>query len=221
MEISRIIEAMIFVADTPLKAPQIIEVFDHEDFVEMAVTLESVEEALSFLLEKYKAEQFPFELKKIDGGYQFFTKTEFYPWLRQAALLRNQKKLSRSALETVAIIAYRQPITRPEIEFIRGVNCDYALQKLLDRKLIDISGRSDAPGRPLLYNTSDFFMEYFGINEIADLPKLQEFDINESEFQQQFKVYLEDKDDLEGLIEEGRITNKQNHLDQEGQGEEE
>ncbi|HHG84861.1 MAG TPA: SMC-Scp complex subunit ScpB, partial [Bacteroidetes bacterium] len=86
-------------------------------------------------------------------------------------------------------IAYRQPITKSEIEFIRGVNCDYTVRSLLDKNLIDILGRSDAPGRPLLYGTSSYFMEYFGINEIKDLPKIEEIKVNEAEFQAQFKLF--------------------------------
>ena len=100
-------------------------------------------------------------------------------------MLRNQKKLSRAALETLSIIAYRQPITRPEIEFIRGVNCDYAIQKLLEKKLIDIAGRADAPGRPLLYQTSPFFMEYFGINDLKDLPTPKDFSQEENSIGQE------------------------------------
>ena len=122
------------------------------------------------------ADRYPFEIKKVGGGYQFFTKKRFHSFVKKATLSKNQKRLTRSALETLSIIAYRQPITKAEMEFIRGVNCDYAVQKLLDKKLVSIVGRSEAPGRPLLYSTSPFFMQYFGLGDIGDLPKLKEFE---------------------------------------------
>lgn len=203
----RIIESLIFVSDIPVKPASILEVFQGEAFQEIALEKEQLDTILDGLEEKYGSEDFPFELKKIDGGYQFFSKQEYFPFLRHAALLKNRRKLTRTTLETLSIIAYRQPVTRTEVEFVRGVNCDYAIQKLLEKKLIKIKGRADAPGRPLLYVTSPFFMEYFGINDISDMPKLEEFSIDEDEFQEQFKVYIEEKDDLEGVLIDGAESN--------------
>jgi len=210
MSPDRIIEAMVFVSENPVKPADIAEVFQHEEFQEIGIDEIRAAEILEGLVGKFQSEDYPFELKKIDKGYQFFTKKEYFPYLKHAILLKNQKKLSRAALETLSIIAYRQPVTKPEIEFVRGVNCDYAVNKLLDKGLIEICGRSDAPGRPLLYETSGFFMEYFGLNEISDLPKLQEFSIDEGEFQEQFKVYMEEKDDLMEAVEEGKQRAKEN-----------
>lgn len=140
-----------------------------------SVTMEEVEAALADLLLKYQDIRYPFEIRKVAGGYQFYTKRQYYPYVRKAVVNKNQRRLSRAALETLSIVAYRQPITKAEVEFIRGVNCDYAIQKLLEKNLVSITGRADAPGRPLLYSTSPFFMEYFGISDISDLPKLKEF----------------------------------------------
>ncbi|MEM7037436.1 MAG: SMC-Scp complex subunit ScpB, partial [Bacteroidota bacterium] len=201
MEISNIIEALIFAAEGPLKPDQILEVFQHESFEGPDFEAEKVDEALLVLKEKYESDAYVFELRQIDGGYQFYTKRPFYPYLRHAALLKNKKKLSRASLETLSIIAYRQPITKTEIEFIRGVNCDYAVRKLLDKKLVEIRGRSEAPGRPLLYGTSTYFMEYFGINSTKDLPKLEEIKVDEQEFQEQFKVYLKESEGDDNVIE--------------------
>ncbi|MGB1130720.1 MAG: SMC-Scp complex subunit ScpB, partial [Haloferula sp.] len=103
-----------------------------------------------------------------------YTKREYFPYIRHAALVNNQKKLSRASMETLAIIAYRQPITKSAIEAVRGVSCDGMLQKLLDRELVRIGGRAELPGRPLLYETTEIFYEHFGIRSIDDLPNSEE-----------------------------------------------
>jgi len=97
------------------------------------------------------------------------------------ANVNSKKKLSRASLETLAIIAYRQPVTKAEIEFIRGVASDYAVQKLLERNLVSIAGRADAPGKPLLYATSPYFMQFFGLNDPSELPKLKDFELSEED----------------------------------------
>ncbi|MCL4106257.1 UNVERIFIED_CONTAM: hypothetical protein GTU68_061099 [Idotea baltica] len=160
----------------------------------MELLPDQLDSLLVSLAEKYQADGFVFELRQIDGGYQFYTKRDYYTYVRQAALEKNKRKLSRASMETLSIVAYRQPVTKTEIEFIRGVNCDYAVRKLLDGKLIEIRGRSEAAGRPLLYGTSPYFMEYFGLNDVKDLPKLDEISIDEATFQGQFKVYLQESD---------------------------
>lgn len=196
MQISNIIEALLFAADQPLKPDQILEFWKEDVFLEAGeLNAAQLGEVLDGLQEKYQQAEFVFELRRIDGGYQFYTKRAFHPYVRFSAVQKNKKKLSRASLETLSIIAYRQPITKTEIEFIRGVNCDYAVRKLLDQKLVEIQGRSDAPGRPLLYGTSSHFMEYFGLNTLGDLPKLTEVSIDEGSFQEQFKVYLKEQED--------------------------
>lgn len=194
MHISNIIEALIFAADAPLKPAQMLEILSKETFEEGPLTPEALEVILTGLTEKYASDDFPFELRGIDGGYQFFTKRAYFQYVRHAAVVASKKKLSRSSLETLAIIAYRQPVTKPEIEYIRGVNCDHAIQKLLEKKLVEIRGRADAPGKPLVYGTSAFFMEYFGLNNLADLPKLQDFPIDEDEYKKQFETYLAEQE---------------------------
>lgn len=191
-----IVEAIIFVAEQPVTIPFLLEALNGANEatpseVETidAVSEEEVKTALDALLQKYEAEQYPFEVRRVAGGYQFFTKQAYYPYVRQAVIHKNQKRLSRAALETLAIAAYRQPITKAEIEFIRGVNCDYAIQKLLDKQLLSITGRSDAPGRPLLYGTSPFFMQYFGLDDLGDLPKLKEFETLAEDHLEEFRQH--------------------------------
>ena len=129
----------------------------------------------ALLTGNYRDEQFPFELVEIAGGYQFMTKGAHHHIVSVHLKQTTKKRLSQAALETLAIVAYKQPVTKSDLEEIRGVNCDYALQKLLEKELVMISGRSDGPGRPLLYATTDKFMDYMGINSLNDLPKPKEF----------------------------------------------
>lgn len=138
-------------------------------------------EAIDALHVKYSHEDFSFALESLGGGYQFLTKPAYQASI--SILLRQQshKRLSTAQLETLSIIAYKQPVTKTEIEHIRGVNCDYSIQKLLEKELVAIKGKSDTVGRPILYGTSEKFMEYFGINSIADLPQPKDFSQEENQ----------------------------------------
>ncbi len=192
--LEQIVESIIFVAEQPVNMKFLMETLNPEKGKEdeeklNRYTEEEIQTCLDALLQKYEADRYPFEIKKVAGGYQFFTKRAFYPYVRQATLHKNQRRLSKAAMETLAIVAYRQPITKAEVEFIRGVNCDYAIQKLLEKQLLSIIGRSDAPGRPLLYGTSPFFMQYFGINDLGDLPKLKEFEEMAEDHMEEFKQH--------------------------------
>ena len=179
MNIDNIIESLIFVSESPVKPEQLLEIWENETFADYPLNAELLQAALDRLVEKYQSAEYTFEIRTIDGGYQLYTKREFFPFLRHAVLHRNQKRLGRSALETLSVIAYRQPVTKAELEFIRGVGCDYSIHKLLEKKLIEIQGRSDAPGRPLLYRTSPYFMEYFGLKDMKDLPRLDEMKVDQ------------------------------------------
>jgi segregation and condensation protein B len=143
--------------------------------MEERLGLEQIEAAIDGIKEKYNSEFYPFEVKESGGGLQFLTKPLFYKTIAQLNGDKFLKRLSNAALETLAIIAYKQPITKGEIESIRGVNSDYSIQKLLEKELINIAGRNEKlPGHPLIYTTSKNFMDYFGINSAADLPKIKE-----------------------------------------------
>ena len=136
---------------------------------------EDIQGALQRLEEKYQTDDFSFQLFKSAGGYQFLTKPAYQASIGIMLKQQSKKRLSTSAMETLSIIAYKQPISKTEIENIRGVNCDYAVQKLLDKGLIEITGKAESIGRPMLYGTTIKFMEYFGINDIAELPTPKEF----------------------------------------------
>ena len=179
MELSQIIphiEALIFASDRPLGSGALLEMLNNAlAFIEDRASIEQVEAAVEGIKEKYDAEFYAFELKQIGGGWQFLTKKEYHKTVAQLNGDKFLKRLSVAALETLAIIAYKQPITKSEMEAIRGVNCDYAVQKLLEKDLVVITGRNeDAVGKPLVYGTSKSFMDYFGINSTADLPKINE-----------------------------------------------
>lgn len=131
--------------------------------------------AIQRLEEKYTQEEYSFQLFKSAGGYQFLTKPAYQASIGIMLKQQSKKRLSTSAMETLSIIAYKQPISKTEIENIRGVNCDYAVQKLLDKGLIEIKGKAETIGRPMLYGTTLKFMEYFGINDLTELPTPKDF----------------------------------------------
>ena len=167
------LEALIFTSPSPLTVEEITDClsayYDHSP-----VTIQETVALLDQLYHFYTQNNFGFELIKSAGGYQFYSKPEYQSVISLLLQQNSKKKLSTTILETLSIVAYKQPVTKSEIEHIRGVNCDYAIQKLLDKNLITIKGKSNDPGRPLLYATSVFFMEYFGINDIKDLPQLKD-----------------------------------------------
>lgn len=179
MELSEIIphiEALIFASEKPLTPLDVVELINNAfGFMEERITLDQVESAMEGIREKYNSEFYPFEVRESGGGWQFLTKKDFHKTIAQLNGEKFLKRLSNAALETLAIIAYKQPITKGEIEAIRGVNSDYSVQKLLEKELIVISGRNEKlPGHPLVYATSKSFMDYFGINTAEDLPKIKE-----------------------------------------------
>lgn len=168
------IEALIFACDKPLTTLEITELVNNV-IEDEKISLDQVEQSLEAIVEKYNNESYPFEIKMSGGGWQFLTRKEYHKTIAQLNGDKFLKRLSAAALETLAIIAYKQPITKTEIESIRGVNCDYTVQKLLEKELILISGRNEKhPGQPLLYSTSKNFMDYFGINSPEELPKIKE-----------------------------------------------
>jgi segregation and condensation protein B len=179
MEIAQIIphvEALIFASDKPLTSMELTELINNAfGFMDEKYTLDQIQTAIDGIVEKYNTEFYSFEVKQSGGGWQFLTKKEYYKTIAQLNGEKFLKRLSNAALETLAIIAYKQPVTKSEIEAIRGVNCDYSIQKLLEKELVIISGRNEElPGKPLIYNVSRTFMDYFGINSPDDLPKLKE-----------------------------------------------
>ena len=171
--LSQHIESLIFSAETPITYDEIKLCL--EETFESKFRKPQIEKAINVSMEKYRADDFPFEIIEIGNGYRFFTKGAYHKVVGQHLKQTAKKRLSRAALETLSIIAYKQPVTKGELEKIRGVSCDYSIQKLLEKELITITGRSEGPGRPLLYGTSQKFMDYFGLKDINDLPKPKDF----------------------------------------------
>lgn len=166
------IEALIFASEKSISAEEIQQVL--AELSEEEISIATINGLIEQIRQKYLELNLAIELVQLNGGYQFLTRKEFYPVINQLQIQRSRKKLSQAALETLSIIAYKQPVTKLEIEQIRGVNCDYTVQKLLEKELINIAGKSETVGKPLLYATSSLFMDYFGINSTKDLPQLSE-----------------------------------------------
>ncbi|HNQ11790.1 MAG TPA: SMC-Scp complex subunit ScpB [Bacteroidia bacterium] len=166
------IEALIFVSENSLTIEDIKSCM--HSLYGWELNKEEVRNALNSIQEKYNDDEFSFELMEIAEGFSFMTKKEYHATVQSLVDYTEKKKLSTAALETLAIIAYKQPVSKSEIEAIRGVSCDYSIQKLLEKDLIIVEGKSDGPGRPLLYATSKTFMDHFGLKNMEDLPKLKD-----------------------------------------------
>jgi segregation and condensation protein B len=173
------IEALIFCSEQSISLDEIKASLKLS--FEWELSDEEIVEAIEGIKSKYLSDDFAFELIDISDGYQFLTKKQYHPTINALIQHKSKKKLSVSQMETLAIIAYRQPISKSEIEHIRGVSCDYAVQKLLEKELVEISGKSDGPGRPVLYSTSRNFMDYFGIKNVKDLPQLKDLHVEGNE----------------------------------------
>ncbi len=169
----RHIEALIFASASPITLEEIRAAIS--EGLQQEVSEQEISEGIESLFERYKDDAYAFELAEMAGGYQFLTKGAYHNTISVHLKLTTKKRLSQAAMETLALVAYRQPITKSEMEQLRGVNCDYAIQKLLEKELVQISGRSEGPGKPLLYSTTEKFMEYLGIRNMDDLPKLKDF----------------------------------------------
>lgn len=165
----QVVEALLFAADKPLTVSKIQECLESDEPV-------PVEEIMEELNQQYEEAGRAYFILQVAGGYQLVSHKEFEPYIKKLYVSSARMRLSQAALETLSIIAYKQPISRPDIDAIRGVNSDGVLRTLLERDLISIKGREDQPGRPLLYGTSDEFLRYFGLNSLKDLPRLKEID---------------------------------------------
>jgi segregation and condensation protein B len=175
----RHIEALIFCAPEPISVTEIIKCLS--EMFEAEIPVDHVESAIHDLRKKYNQEDFSFSMEHLGGGYQFLTKSAYQTSISILLRQQSQKRLSSAQLETLSIIAYKQPITKGEVEQIRGVNSDYSVQKLLEKELIEIKGKSEGVGKPLIYGTSPKFMEYFGINSLQDLPQPKDFSTTENQ----------------------------------------
>jgi segregation and condensation protein B len=161
-----VVEALLFASDSPLEAERIREVLELADAGEARALIDA-------LRERYSAADGALTVVEVAGGFRMVTRPEIAPWLLRLARTRTKARLSRAALETLAIVGYRQPVSRPEVDALRGVNSDAVLDNLLERRLIRIAGRKEAPGRPFLYETTREFLIAFGLRDVGDLPKVE------------------------------------------------
>lgn len=207
MELSTQIEGLLFVADAPLTLNELYRYLNSpgpdanaddspegETEPQEQVPTEAISGALGELRGRYADPRFAFELREVAGGYQLVTKASLAPLLKQAMLVKENKRLSRSLLEALSIVAYKQPVTRAEVEFIRGVGSDYVLSKLQEKQLIEPAGRAELPGKPMQYRTTPYFMEYFGLRSLDDLPRLEELQEDEEAVSDEFRTFLEEKE---------------------------
>lgn len=166
------IEAIIFASEEGISAKDIKQVV--EEALEISISTKELSDLIAKIQSKYAQEDYVFALELMGDAYHFLTKANFHPTIQLLQSQKDSKKLSQAALETLAIIAYRQPVTKLDVEQIRGVSSDYSIQKLLEKKLIKITGKASTLGKPILYGTSAKFMNYFGINSTNDLPQLKD-----------------------------------------------
>ncbi len=163
---TEILEALLLASDRPLSPSRLASV--------LPVKEGAVEGLVQELNQTYETTGRAFRVRNVAGGYRLFTEPEFEPYVEALAVVTREARLSQAALETLAVVAYRQPVSKNDVEFVRGCDCDGVLRTLLSRRLVAIKGRSEAPGRPLLYVTTERFLEYFGLANVTDLPDWEE-----------------------------------------------
>ncbi|HEY6953311.1 MAG TPA: SMC-Scp complex subunit ScpB [Bacteroidota bacterium] len=200
-----LIEALVFAAKEPLTFRQLKDIYEGEgpqSFLRQ-LEVEEVEASVNELNAEYEKSDKPYRIIRIAGGYQFATIPTYADWIGRLYKEQARRKLSQSGIESLAIIAYKQPVTKADIESVRGVNCDYVLKTLLEKELVTVVGRAHAPGRPLLYGTTREFLKHFGLNEITDLPRPREIEeiLGESQFETERRM-LEAQAGAEKMKEE-------------------
>jgi segregation and condensation protein B len=232
--LSSVIEALIFASDEPISGSKIRDIIvENEEQIE--ITEETVSDFVDKLNERYDENGLSFRIQLIGGGYTFVTEPKYHYWLSIFQHENAYRKLSQSAIESLAIVAYRQPITKPEVDQIRGVDSGYILRQLMEKALIEVSGRADSPGKPLLYRTTKHFLRHFGINSVDELPKPREIDeiLRDDDMAEHRQLLMErqlmidemdeeDSDPLEDIVEE-MIEEKQEEdvsVQQEGNNDE-
>lgn len=168
-EIKPIVESLVFAAEEPITLRKLTDIIEGVDSAQ-------IQEAITQLKNDYDVQGRAFQIEEIAGGYQLFTKPEYYEWIAKLRKKSGETKLSQAALETLAIIAYKQPILRANLEAIRGVQSGQIIRLLMEKDLVKVVGRDESLGHPLLYGTTKKFLEYFGLKDIKDLPKIEELE---------------------------------------------
>ena len=232
--LSSVIEALIFASEEPISGQKIKSIIvENEEQIE--ISDETVSDFVDKLNTRYDENGLSFRIERIAKGYTFVTQKKFHYWLSIFQHENAYRKLSQSAIESLAIVAYKQPITKPEVDQIRGVDSGYILRQLMEKALIEVSGRSDSPGKPLLYTTTSHFLRHFGINSVEELPKPREIeeilkDDDMAEHRQllleQSMIMEEEEDGSIEIIEDpeegnGRVDNEDNEQEDDSKNEEE
>lgn len=215
--LTSVIEALIFASSEPLGWEKLSKIVQ-ENEEELQLDQKTVVRIIEQLNRRFEENDLSFRIEETGGGYTFVTQPRFHPWLSIFQHENAYRKLSQPAIETLAIVAYRQPITKPEVDSIRGVDSGYILRQLLEKMLVKVSGRADSPGKPLLYKTTTHFLKHFGINNVSELPKPREIDeilkdddmaehrrllmerqmeLQDDEARELFEDYIEDQDKKE------------------------
>ncbi len=204
--LKQIIEALMFATDEPLSVRQILDIlgeFEAGELPQKRANEQTILDVIEQLNREYAETNRSMHIVKVAGGYQFATLPEYATWLGKMLREKTKRKLSVSALESLAVIAYKQPVTKPEIESIRGVNADYVIRSLMERNMITIVGRAATPGRPLLYGTTKEFLKHFGLNDLSELPKPREIEelLAEAEFEVEKQLMKEQEIKAAGEVE--------------------
>lgn len=197
----QVVEALVFASDTPITVKQIKEIVEDTD-------ARTIKKAIDSLNHDYTQSERAFSIIELAGGYQMMSRDKYAQWVKKLYIGKLKSRLSQAALETLSMIAFKQPVSRTEIDSIRGVNSGGVIKNLLERRLIRITGRADGPGKPLIYSTTKEFLQYFGINDINDLPKPREIE----------ELLKDDKlsDEVEAAREEMAVHEKANQDREEG-----
>tara|TARA_R110001599_G_scaffold150929_2_gene335215 strand:- start:81680 stop:82423 length:744 start_codon:yes stop_codon:yes gene_type:complete len=235
--LSSVIEALIFASEEPISGQKIKSIIvENEEQIE--ISEDTVSDFVDKLNTRYDENGLSFRIERIAKGYTFVTQKKFHYWLSIFQHENAYRKLSQSAIESLAIVAYKQPITKPEVDQIRGVDSGYILRQLMEKALIEVSGRSDSPGKPLLYTTTSHFLRHFGINSVDELPKPREIEeiLKDDDMAEHRQLLLEQsmimeeeedgsieikEDPEEGDVEEDNYENEENEKDDDSKNEEE
>lgn len=196
--LTSVIEALIFSSPDPISWDHIAGIIQESE-EELKLEQESVSKIVDQLNLRYEENDLSFRIEEVGGGFTFVTQPRYYPWLSIFQHENAYRKLSQPAIETLAIVAYRQPITKPEVDQIRGVDSGYILRQLLEKMLVRVSGRAASPGKPLLYKTTDHFLKHFGINSVDELPRPREIEeiLKDDEMAEHRQLLMERQIELE------------------------
>lgn len=197
-EIQTAVEALIFAAQEPLPASTIAATLREAD-ERVTVTERDIDQLVDAINAELLDQNRPYSIEMVAGGYSFLTRSEQHRWLRIFQHRNAARRISQSALESLAVVAYKQPITKPELDLIRGVDSGYVIRSLLEKDLIEVAGRAETPGRPLYYRTSNTFLEHFGLNSVSELPKPREIEdiLKDDDMAEHRQLMLELKAELE------------------------